>query len=196
MSLKIYDLTVNYLKEPCGVDTLPRFSYKISSDLNGDAQKKRRIRVSSSESSLRELNGDVWDSGWVSDGENVLVSYEGKELLPVKRYFWSVEIENSCGERALSDCGSFITGKLSERFEAKWIAAFGANKKTVGANYLRKTFEVGKDVESAFLTICGLGYFESFINGKKTGDDLLSPAFSSYDKETYYFWRGSLDCSN
>lgn len=186
MSLKIYDLTVNYLKEPCGVDTLPRFSYKISSDLNGDAQKKRRIRVSSSESSLRELNGDVWDSGWVSDGENVLVSYEGKELLPVKRYFWSVEIENSCGERALSDCGSFITGKLSERFEAKWIAAFGANKKTVGANYLRKTFEVGKDVESAFLTICGLGYFESFINGKKTGDDLLSPAFSSYDKETYY----------
>ena len=36
MSLRIYDLTVNYLKNPCGIDTLPRFSYKVSSDSNGD----------------------------------------------------------------------------------------------------------------------------------------------------------------
>ena len=43
MSLKIYDLTVNYLKNPCGIDTLPRFSYKVTSDIEGDAQKKRRI---------------------------------------------------------------------------------------------------------------------------------------------------------
>ena len=49
MSLKIYDLTVNYLKNPCGIDSLPRFSYKISSDLKGDVQKKRRICVYSNE---------------------------------------------------------------------------------------------------------------------------------------------------
>ena len=39
MSLRVYDLTVNYLKNPCGIDTTPRFSYKVASDKQGDAQK-------------------------------------------------------------------------------------------------------------------------------------------------------------
>ncbi|MBE6653951.1 MAG: hypothetical protein E7608_00680 [Ruminococcaceae bacterium] len=186
MSLKIYDLTVNYLKNPCGIDSLPRFSYKISSDLKGDVQKKRRICVYSNETALKDIAPDVWDSGWVEDSENVLVPYEGKALSPVKKYYWSVEIENAQGERVGHYGSKFVTGKLCEPFRAKWIAARGANKKTEGANYLRKTFEVGRNVENAFLTICGLGYFESYINGKKTGDDILSPAFTAYDKEVLY----------
>ena len=186
MSLKIYDLTVNYLKNPCGIDSLPRFSYKISSDLKGDVQKKRRICVYSNETALKDIAPDVWDSGWVEDSENVLIPYEGEKLSPVKKYYWSVEIQNEQGEIAGHYGSKFVTGKLSEPFRAKWICARGANKRTEGANYLRKTFEVGRNVENAFLTICGLGYFESYINGKKTGDDLLSPAFTAYDKEVLY----------
>lgn len=186
MSLKIYDMTVNYLKDPCGVDTTPRFSYKVASDKKGDAQAKRRICVYSSASALEQKNPDAWDSGWQDTAENVLISYEGAKLAPIKKYYWSVEVEDTCGERAENFCGSFVTGKLGERFAAKWISARMANKRTENANYLRKTFSVRDGVENAFLTICGLGYFESFINGEKTCDDLLSPAFSSYDKETYY----------
>ncbi|MBQ8862121.1 MAG: family 78 glycoside hydrolase catalytic domain [Clostridia bacterium] len=186
MSLKIYDLTVNYLKNPCGIDSLPRFSYKVSSDSFGDKQTKRRIRVYSASEILAEVDPDVWDSGWVEDEENVLIPYEGGALSPVTRYYWSVEIETASGERAGCYGATFVTGKLGERFTAKWIAARGANKRTVGANYLRKTFDIYKDVKRAYLTICGLGYFESYINGEKTGDDLLSPAFTSYDKETLY----------
>ena len=44
----IYDLTVNYLKDPCGIDQLPRFSYKVHTDHRGDTQKSRRICVYSS----------------------------------------------------------------------------------------------------------------------------------------------------
>ncbi|MBQ8403433.1 MAG: family 78 glycoside hydrolase catalytic domain [Clostridia bacterium] len=186
MSLKIYDLTVNYLKNPCGIDSLPRFSYKVSSDSFGDKQTKRRIRVYSASEILAEVDPDVWDSGWVEDEENVLIPYGGGELSPVTRYYWSVEIETASGEKAGCYGATFVTGKLGERFTAKWIAARGANKRTEGANYLRKTFDIYKDVKRAYLTICGLGYFESYINGEKTGDDLLSPAFTAYDKETLY----------
>ena len=186
MSLKIYDLTVNYLKDPCGIDTLPRFSYKVSSDSNGDTQVKRRICVYSKSEILEQLAPDVWDSGWQETNETVLIPYGGEALKPVTRYYWSIEIENASGEKAGCFGGTFVTGKLGERFSAKWIAARGANKKTIGANYLRKSFELCKDVKRAYLTICGLGYFESYINGEKTGDDILSPAFTSYDKETLY----------
>ena len=50
--------------------------------------------------------------------------------------------------------------------------------------YLRNTFDVKENVSAAYLAICGLGYFESYINGTKTGDDMLSPAFTRYDAES------------
>ncbi len=183
--ISIYDLTVNYLKDPCGVDTLPRFSYKITSDIRGDAQKHRRIRVYSSENALKNETPDVWDSGIQEDKNTVLIHFEGAALSPVKRYFFSVDCESIHGETA-SAVGTFVTGKLSEKWRAKWISDIKANKNSVSAQYLRKVFTVEKEIESAYLTICGLGYFESFINGEKTGDDILSPAYTRYDAESYY----------
>ena len=35
-NVNVFGLTVNYMSEPCGMDSLPRFSYKISSDVRGD----------------------------------------------------------------------------------------------------------------------------------------------------------------
>jgi alpha-L-rhamnosidase len=82
MSLKIYDLTVNYLKDPCGIDSLPRFSYKVSSDSFGDKQLRRRICVYSKSEILAEVEPDVWDSGWIEDEENVLIPYGGGAVRP------------------------------------------------------------------------------------------------------------------
>ncbi len=186
MSLGVYDLTVNYLKNPCGVDASPRFSYKLRSDTRGDRQRKRRICVYSSAAALEAGNADLWDSGIIESDENVLINYEGAKLSPVTKYYWTVEVYNTNGESAISEPASFVTGKLSTRFEGKWIAARAATKKTEGAFYMRRVFHLEKEVESAYLSICGLGFFESYVNGKKTGDDLLSPAYTAYDKETFY----------
>ncbi len=186
MSIKIYDMTVNYLTEPCGVDSLPRFSYKIRSDKRADKQIKRRICVYSSKEAVSAGNADVWDSGIIENGESVLVNYEGEKLAPVTKYYWTVECENAYGETAVSPEASFVTGKLSTRFAGNWIAAESATKRSECAFYLRRVFELCKEVESAYLSICGLGFFESYINGKKTGDDILSPAYTAYDKETFY----------
>ena len=84
--MKIYDLTVNYLKNPCGVDENPRFSYKIASDHRGDSQKTRRICVFSSPEALKEEKADIWDSGIITDENNVLIPYEGGKLTPVTKY--------------------------------------------------------------------------------------------------------------
>lgn len=184
--MKIYDLTVNYLKDPCGVDENPRFSYKISSDHRADHQKTRRIRVFSSAEALYAGNADVWDSGIIEDKNNVLIPYEGKKLTPVTRYYFTVEAENAYGEKAVSEAGHFVTGKLGTKWTAKWISIWKANKMTESAHYIRKTFTLEKEVKEAYLSICGLGYFESFVNGEKTGDDILSPAFTRYDEESFY----------
>ena len=164
MSLKIYDLTVNYLKNPCGIDTLPRFSYKVASDIEGDAQKKRRICVYSSKAALEAKNADMWDSGYVEDSNTVLIHYEGAKLSPVTRYYFSVEMESVNGETAYCADGTFVTGKLEEAWAGKWIIIARPDRYFKGAYYFRHEFEAAKEVSSAYLTICGLGYFESYIN--------------------------------
>ena len=51
---------------------------------------------------------------------------------------------------------------------------------------LRRVFEVSKPVKSAQVSICGLGYYEMFLNGAKVGDHVLDPAWTSYHKNALY----------
>lgn len=48
------------------------------------------------------------------------------------------------------------------------------------APYIRGRFSTKKP-QRAVLTICGLGFFELYINGKRYGNDLLVPANSDYE---------------
>lgn len=73
---------------------------------------------------------------------------------------------------------------------AKWI---GLSFKIIElgemspALQLRKVIDVEKDkVSDACLSICGLGCYALFINGKRVGDDVLSPAMSDYGKRVLY----------
>lgn len=51
----------------------------------------------------------------------------------------------------------------------------------------RKVFKVNtKEVFTAALRICGVGSYRIFINGMRVGDDVLSPAFTAYDKRALY----------
>ncbi len=54
------------------------------------------------------------------------------------------------------------------------------------APLFRKEFSVKKPFESATLNICGLGYFESWINEKRVGDHVLDPAQSDYERRVFY----------
>lgn len=54
------------------------------------------------------------------------------------------------------------------------------------ARYLRKEFIVGKKLARATVSFSGLGLSELYLNGKKVGDHVLSPAFAQYDKREYY----------
>ncbi|HWS01123.1 MAG TPA: family 78 glycoside hydrolase catalytic domain, partial [Prolixibacteraceae bacterium] len=50
----------------------------------------------------------------------------------------------------------------------------------------RKEFQLNKKVRSATLYVCGLGYYEAFLNGKKVGDHVLDPAWTNFDQRSMY----------
>ncbi len=56
----------------------------------------------------------------------------------------------------------------------------------LSARYLRKDFTVEKKIARATVSFSGLGLSELYLNGRKVGDAVLSPAFAQYDKRAFY----------
>ena len=54
------------------------------------------------------------------------------------------------------------------------------------APYLRKTFNLDFTPESAEITICGLGFYELYINGVNITKGALAPYISNPDDICYY----------
>jgi len=50
----------------------------------------------------------------------------------------------------------------------------------------RKEFDVVEHIEHASISICGLGHYELYINGKKIGNRFLSPGWTNYQKRCLY----------
>ncbi len=75
------------------------------------------------------------------------------------------------------------------KFSSKFISA---NKKIntyfehIPAPLFRKSFNISKDVDSAEITICGLGFYKLYINGKNITKGLLAPYISNPDHIIYY----------
>ena len=54
------------------------------------------------------------------------------------------------------------------------------------AQLLRKEFKIDKKVKRARVYFSGLGLSELYLNGKKVGNDVISPAFTDYHKMVKY----------
>ncbi len=72
---------------------------------------------------------------------------------------------------------------------AKWIGlgegGFGVGMPTPAIE-LRRSFTLCEVPKNAECLILGLGLHVLYINGKKVGDDVLSPAFTAYDKRALF----------
>lgn len=76
--------------------------------------------------------------------------------------------------------------KFNEMFGA---ASFVSPDEICDTPYIRGEFSLPDSVESAEITICGLGFFELSLNGRRVGDDLFVPVTSDYHfyKEQYCY---------
>lgn len=187
--LKIYDLTVNYKKNPIGLDSPPEFSWKYKSSKRGVCQQSYKITVQSKHSeTIIEADSK----------KSLHVQFEGGELKPRTRYTWNVKITDNIGREAISESAFFETGKLDENWEANWITADFIRKPDLAmeAPYFRKVFSLNQRPIDAKLYVCGLGYCRAFLNGDKCSDDELSTAFTRYDSTALYMTYDVTDSIN
>ncbi len=68
----------------------------------------------------------------------------------------------------------------------KNIQAQPIEDRRLPARYLRREFTTWRTVRYATVSLCGLGYYELYLNGKKIGNHVLDPALTDYTKRMLY----------
>lgn len=214
--IKLAGLKCEYLIDPLGIDvTTPRLSWIIeaSSDkVYNQKQTAYHILVASAPERLTEADADLWNSGKISSDENFQVGYKGKVLISQQKCYWKVKIWNTKNNfTQWSDVAFWSMGLLQESdWKAKWIGDQPdmvqkvykdnldkydpKNNSTLNnvrpvapsSPMLRKKFTVKSPVKNALLYVSALGYYEIALNGIKTGDHVLAPEWTDYNKRVQY----------
>ncbi len=181
--LNVTDLRVEHMENPTVVDeTTPRFSWineAKDAKERGKRQTAYQIGVASSEALAKKGKFDVWDSDKQVSAESVLIPYEGTALASGKDYFWCVRTWDEDGKVSKwSDVASWGMGLLKPTdWKGQWIAPA---KTTENAPLMRQEFQIGRQVKQAKVFICGLGFFQLYMNGSRVGNDELVPNISNY----------------
>ena len=203
-------LLVNSKESPLTIESeQPLFSWIVQAAGYNKTQSSYHILVASSEEKLNKSDADIWNSNKVNSDKSSFVKYEGKGLKAMQTYFWKVKIWNEKDKVSnWSEVQKFQMGLMDEVNWAasKWITLnsdtrmsehrfrdykTGRMKAPIkvdgfAASYFRNEIDINKKIENAQAYICGLGYYELFLNGEKVGDHVLDPAPSNYDKQAYY----------
>jgi len=193
------NLLCEYLTNPGGLDVQhPRFSWILQARNDseyGQQQTAYRIRVYSSPEMLKSNNADMWDSGWITSDNMQLIPYAGRKLLSDRVYYWKVAVKDEGGRVSdESDTATWSTGLFTPgEWTARWIGnaqhfdypASGGSCQ-IDDPWLRKTFMLKEKPAKATLFVASVGYHELYVNGRKIGDDVLSPAVTDHTKRARY----------
>ncbi|RNL52212.1 alpha-L-rhamnosidase [Pedobacter jejuensis] len=191
----VQNTTCEMLVNPLGIDEQkPRFAWHIMAKESNVMQTAYQILAASTEEKLKANDGDIWDSGKVNSDESIHVAYNGIVLKSRMKVYWKVKIWTNAGESDWSANNYFSMGLLYYKDWPKgWIGYDSAfpwdNIKTdsrLSARYFRKEFQSTKAIKSATASIIGLGLYQLYINGKKVGEDVLSPSPTDYTKNVKY----------
>ncbi len=171
--MKIEHLKTNHLENPIGFELDPICLSWIVCDSVSKHQAAAQVRVAFDP----KFHNVCYDSGESSAINSVCFCPEIK-LEPCTRYYWQVRVRGDCGDSAVSETAFFETAKMKVPWDAKWITP-DLNRDI--HPLLRKTFSISSPIAEARAYVCGLGLYELEINGRKAGEEYLTPGFHSYD---------------
>ena len=188
-----YNLSVSEgFQNPIGFyDSIPSFSWKLSQKNNIKKQVAYTIVVASKANLLPE-NPDLWTSGKVMSNQSAFVKYDGNPLKSKQKIYWQVRYWNKENQVSnWSKVASIEMGLLSNTdWKAQWIKIPDPKKwdttsygtRLFRPQYLRNEFKVKSKIKKARLYITAKGVFQAHINGKKIGNDVLTPGWTPYRK--------------
>lgn len=201
--VKIEKMFVEYIENPIGIEGPDvRFSWALNTDAEEQLFSYRMVIKKD------QKNEIVLDSGVVEKNDIFYIAYIGKELESDCQYVWDLVV---CGDQGSKDQqqSGFRSGLISYYdWQAEWIGKssgevlrWDENAENIGEVHkkaeefitvethsvlMRKQCQLVKTPKRAVAYVCGLGFYELSINGKKVGDRVLTPLLTDYSKRVLY----------
>lgn len=176
--LKIVRIHMDYEREQTGITHMPQFGWVLESDHRNVIQEAYELQIAEDADFCKR----IYDSGRREDSASAQVKAEGT-LASMRRYYvrvrsWAAGEETDWAET------SFVTGIMDNR---QWKGCFITAEEEEDANIskgtcLRKAFDIRGSVKEAYVCATALGLYQFYINGKKVGEDELTPGWTSYRK--------------
>ena len=184
-TVRVEGLRTENMVNPIGIDVpAPRLSWMLAADRRGTMQSAYEIRITG------DRGVAVWNTGKVASEESVNRVYGGPALAPGKRYTWQVRVWDD--RRRASEWSApayWETGLMgAANWKAKWIEP-DLPEDTTRSNpspLLRTAFTLNGSVASARAYVTAHGLYELQINGRRVGDQVLAPGWTSYDARLQY----------
>ena len=190
--LAIKKIYMDYETAPVGVSHMPQFAWELVSDKKNVKQKSYELQIAK-DADFTDL---IYNSGKTESEESAHVYVQGT-LENAKRYFVRVKAADGEEETLWSDTASFVTalaganGEWEEGAPA-WKAPFvsaetdDSYKNASKGTYVRGNFEIKKEVKEAYAFTTALGLYQFYLNGRKVGEDEMTPGWTSYRRHLLY----------
>jgi alpha-L-rhamnosidase len=187
----VADLRTEYARNPIGIDAhKPRLSWELRADRRSVVQTAYQVRVAPTDADLKAGRRVVWDSGRVASGESTHRVYDGPALESGKRYYWFVRVWDETGGASDWSAPAFWeTGLLNAAdWRASWIEPDITEdpSKPGPVPMLRREFTLAGPIAQARAYVTSHGMYEMHLNGRRVGEDVLTPGWTSYKKRLQY----------
>ena len=185
-------MTCEYLSHPLGIDVPnPRLAWQLTATQRNQHQSAYDIEVSTDSTFIIP----VWKPGKIISSQSIHIVYQGQVLKSFTRYYWRVRVYDQNDEVSKwSETAWFETAVLNAvDWQSQWIddgrKQFDRDEDFYQPDRMplfKRTFSTKKNLVSARMYIAGLGYHEAYLNGKKIGDHVLDPGWTTYSKQVLY----------
>ena len=184
-------LRTEFQADPLGIDvTRPRLSWQLRSGRRDVVQTAYELQVSTESAALTRGRSPLWDTGRVASDSSVQVGYAGPALRSQTRYYWRVRVWDRDGRASSWSAPAWWeTGLLQpSEWQARWIATTWPEVDSISnpSPLLRREFTVRGPVRAARLYVTSHGLYEAYVDGKRVGDAVLTPGWTSYNHRLQY----------
>ncbi len=172
-----------------GIDVRqPRLSWQIVASERGVVQSAYQIRVAERAEGL--ASNPIWDTGRVASDQSIHVVYEGPAVQSGRRYYWQVRVWDGEGQASAWSASAFWEMGLLDPadWQAVWISPDWDEDPSISqpSPMLRSEFRIDGDVQSARAYVTSLGLYQMELNGRRVGDEVFTPGWTSYDTRLQY----------